>query len=454
MHNNNVIDVHELINGPTISGFQKLVVFFCFAIIAIDGFDVVVMGLAAPQIMQEWGVTAKDLGPVLSAALFGLSIGALVAGPLADKFGRKKVLVASVLFFGIFTVITAFSQDLTHLVIYRFLTGLGLGAAAPNAATLSSEYAPVRRRALFVTLAYCGFSLGAAAGGFVAAWMIPAFGWRSVILLGGVLPLLLLPFMLWRMPESLAVLVAKHAPQAKIRAIVNRIRPNTADEHSRFIAAEPVSKQQSALALVVSKPYFLGTLMLWMAYFTVLFLIYLCSSWLPTIIKMNDFSIAQAATVTSVFQIGGPVGCLFFGWAMDKFKPHKVLAIAMFVGAVATYALGQFGHNLLLLSVCAWILGFCFNGGSVGMSALATHFYPTQARATGASWMNGIGRFGAILSAFAGAHMISQGYSLQTMFSLLVIPAVLAGVAVLVKGMKAREVSPPALGSGQTSLHS
>ena len=454
MKNNNVIDVREVINGPKISGFQKLVVFFCFAIIAIDGFDVVVMGLAAPQIMQEWGVSAKELGPVLSAALFGLSIGALVAGPLADKFGRKAVLVASVLFFGAFTVITAFSQDITHLVVYRFLTGLGLGAAAPNAATLSAEYAPERRRAFFVTLAYCGFSLGAAAGGFVAAWMIPAFGWRSVILLGGVLPLVLLPFMIWKMPESLSFLVAKNAAAAKIRTIINKISPHLANENSRYTVGEPVAKAQSALGLVVSKPYFLGTMMLWLAYFTVLFLIYLCSSWLPTIIKMNDFSISQAATVTSVFQIGGPLGCLFFGWAMDKFKPHKVLAIAMFVGAIATYALGQFGHNLVLLSVCAWIVGFCFNGGSVGMSALATNFYPTQARATGASWMNGIGRFGAILSAFAGAHMISQGYSLQTMFTLLVIPALLAGLAVLVKGWKARAVAAPVLDAAAVSLKS
>lgn len=448
-HNNNqVIDVRDVINGPHISGFQKLVVFFCFAIIAIDGFDVVVMGLAAPQIMSEWNVSAQALGPVLSAALFGLSIGALVAGPLADKFGRKGVLVVSVLFFGLLTVATAFAQDVTQLVVLRFLTGLGLGAAAPNAATLSAEYAPERRRAFFVTLAYCGFSLGAAAGGFVAAWMIPEFGWRSVLVLGGVLPLLLLPFLIWKMPESLSVLVNNEAAPEKIRAIVNKISPNLADINSRFIAGEKPSKQQSALGLVMSKSYLFGTLMLWMSYLTVLFLIYLCSSWLPTIIKMNDFSISQAATVTSIFQIGGPLGCLFFGWAMDKFNPHKVLAIAMLVGAVATYFLGQFGSNLVLLSVCAWILGFCFNGGSVGMSALATNYYPTQARATGASWMNGIGRLGAILSAFVGAYMISQNYSLQTMFSLLVIPAVLAAGALIAKAIFASEI-----GAAQSSVN-
>ncbi len=131
--------------------------FFCFAIIALDGLDVVVMGLIAPQIIQEWGISAQELAPVLSAALVGLAIGALVSGPLSDKFGRKPVLILSVLGFGIFTLLTAFSTDITHLLIYRFLTGLGAGAAAPNAATLVSEYAADHRRSFSVTVAYCGF---------------------------------------------------------------------------------------------------------------------------------------------------------------------------------------------------------------------------------------------------------------------------------------------------------
>ncbi|QJQ52244.1 MULTISPECIES: MFS transporter [Vitreoscilla] len=450
MNNQNVIDVREVINAEKISGLQKLVVFFCCAIIAIDGFDVVVMGLSAPQIIQEWGVSATDMGPVLSAALFGLAIGALTAGPLSDRFGRKWVLIISVFFFGLMTLVTAFAQDVTQLVIFRFLTGLGLGAAAPNAATLAAEYAPVRRRAFFVTIAYAGFSLGAAGGGFISAWMIPEFGWRSVFVLGGILPLVLLPFMILKMPESLSFLVAKKGNPKTIRSIVNRMIPNTATEKHTYTVGPIASKQKSALGIVMSKEYRLGTYMLWLSYFTALFLIYLCSSWLPTIIKMNDFTISQAAIVTSIFQIGGPIGSLFFGWAMDKFKPHAVLISGMLVGAAATYALGQFGHNLVLLSICAWILGFCFNGGSVGMSALATNYYPTEARATGASWMNGIGRFGAILSAFAGGYMITQGYSLQTMFTLLMIPALLAGLAIFIKGAKAKEVSVPSPVTAQT----
>lgn len=432
-----VLDVRKVINEGKISKLQKLVVFFCFAIIAIDGLDVVAMGLVTPQIMQEWGVNASQMGPVLSAALFGLAAGALVAGPLADRFGRKLILINSVFFFGVWTLVTAFATTVDQLILFRFLTGLGLGAAAPSAATLAAEYAPERKRAFFVTLAYMGFSLGAAAGGFLAAWMIPNLGWRSVLILGGVLPLLLIPFLFIQMPESLTFLAAKNASKQKIRAIVEKIRPGSTTANTEFDI--PKAKiQKSAIGIVMSKEYLLGTLMLWMSYLTVLFLIYLCSSWLPTLVKMNNFSISEAAVVSSVFQIGGPVGCLFFGWSMDKFRPHLILTIAMLVGAIATFAVGQFSQNLVLLSICVWIVGFCFNGGSVGMSALATNFYPTEARATGASWMNGIGRFGAISSAFAGAYMISHGYSFQFMFTLLVIPAVLAATAITVKGLRGK----------------
>ncbi|UGQ31446.1 MFS transporter [Acinetobacter calcoaceticus] len=431
-------DVKSILNENKMGGLQKLILFFCFAIIALDGLDVVVMGLIAPQIIQEWGISAQELAPVLSAALVGLAIGALVSGPLSDKFGRKPVLILSVLGFGIFTLLTAFSTDITHLLIYRFLTGLGAGAAAPNAATLVSEYAPDHRRSFSVTVAYCGFSLGAAAGGFLAAWLIPEFGWRSMLILGGVLPLILVPFLYWKMPESITYLVKQSYSQDKIKAILKRLFPQSSFLNQEIYLNE-VKTEKSGLGLILSSKYRYGTIMLWISYFMALFLIYLCSSWLPTLIKSNQFTISQAAIVTSFFQIGGPVGSITLGWCMDHYRPRLVLFIAMLIGALATFGLGYFGHDMMLMCVFAWILGFTFNGGAVGLSALATGYYPTSARATGASWMNGIGRFGAILSAFAGAAMISSGMPFSMMFSLLMIPAVLSGFAVLIQGIKTKQ---------------
>ena len=437
MNATKTIDVRELINSRPFGAFQKMVVFFCFAIIALDGFDVVVMGLIAPQLREEWGVTAQALGPVMSAALIGLAIGALVAGPLSDRYGRKIVLVCSVLFFGFWTLVTAFSTDVTQLVIFRFLTGLGLGAAMPNAATLTSEYAPDRKRAFLVTVAFCGFSFGAAGGGFLAAWMIPHLGWQSVLILGGVLPLLVAPLLYWKLPESVSLMVAKKAPREAIHRIIENIAPGASDSRSDFVLpTAPVT--QGGVQLILSRHYRFGTLMLWTGYFTVLFLVYLFSSWLPTLVKNGGYSVADAAIVTSLFQVGGPIGSLCVGWAMDRFRPHAVLLLTMLVGGLTTYAIGQVSHDLALLGAVAWAVGFCLNGGSVGMNAMATCFYPTQARATGASWMSGIGRFGAILSAFAGGQMISMGLPLEQIFALLAIPAVLSGLALAAKGISQR----------------
>lgn len=434
------IDVKSILNTNHMGRLQKLILFFCFAIIALDGIDVVVMGLIAPQIIQEWGVSAKDLAPVLSSALVGLAIGALVSGPLSDRLGRKPILIISLAFFGIFTLLTAFSTDITHLIIYRFLTGLGAGAAAPNAATLAAEYAPDKRRSFAVNVAYCGFSLGAALGGFLAAWMIPQFGWRSMLILGGILPLILAPFLYWKMPESITYLVKHSHAQKKIQQVLKNLYPKQDFKHYTFYLNEMPS-EKTGLSLILSKQYLYGTVMLWISYFMALFLIYLCSSWLPTLIKMNHFSISEAAIVTSFFQMGGPIGCLCLGWLMDHYRPRLVLFIAMCVGALATYGLGHFSYHFNMMCAFALLLGFTFNGGSVGLSAVAMSYYPTTARATGASWMNGIGRFGAILSAFAGAAMINAKMPLDTMFSLLMIPAFLSALSILIQSPKQKLVA-------------
>ncbi len=181
---NSTIDIQAFINEHCFSGCQWLILVLCFVTVAMDGFDTAIIGFIASDLVQEWGVQKSDLGPVMSAALVGLAVGALAAGPMADHIGRKKVLVLSIVIFGGFSLLTAFASNLTMLALLRFLTGLGLGAAMPNAATLMSEYAPERRRALLVNLMFVGFPIGSSMGGFVSAWMIPYLGWQSVLILG------------------------------------------------------------------------------------------------------------------------------------------------------------------------------------------------------------------------------------------------------------------------------
>src|SRR3982075_3788676 len=186
-----LVDVAGFIDRQPVGGFQIKLLLTCAAVVFLDGFDTQAIGYVAPALAKGWGLTKGALGPVFSAGLFGLMIGALVFGPLADRIGRKKIIILSTLAFGIGAVVTAFVQDVNTLLAIRFLTGLGLGGAMPNAIAMTSEFNPRRRRATMVMIMFCGFSVGAALGGFLAAALIPQFGWRSGFVVGGVAPPLL-----------------------------------------------------------------------------------------------------------------------------------------------------------------------------------------------------------------------------------------------------------------------
>lgn len=432
------LDVRELINNNPLSRFQKLVVFLGFCVIALDGFDIAIMGFIAPTLKHEWGVTNYELGFVISAALIGLALGALLSGPLADWLGRKKIIVNSVFFFGFWTIVTAFSQNIEQMIFFRFMTGLGLGAAMPNIGTLVSEYAPERRRSFLITVIFCGFTFGAAAGGFSASWLIPRFGWHSLMALGGILPLLFAPLLIWLLPESVRFLVVKRAPAARIRAILQRLYPGQIADNAEFtLPAQPVNA--NAMRLVLSRQYRLGSLMLWLVYFMGLFLVYILGSWLPTLVKEVGLTVSQAAVMTAIYQAGGTIGSLFAGWLMDRINPHRALGLIYAIGGLFTMAIGYAAASFALLCLLAFVSGACLNGANTGMNALSARYYPTQARATGSSWMHGVGRMGAILSAFAGAEMMALNLSFESVFLILGIPAAFTVVGLVVKGLFASD---------------
>lgn len=232
----NSMDAQALINDAPISKYQWMIAIICFLIVFVDGIDTAAMGFIAPALAQDWGIDRSQLGPVMSAALGGMIIGALVSGPTADRFGRKIVLTISMLIFGGFTLASAYAPNLDSLVVLRFLTGIGLGAAMPNATTLFSEYCPNRVRSLLVTCMFCGYNLGMATGGFVSSWLIPAFGWHSLFLLGGISPLILMVLVIVLLPESYRFLIVKGRDAAKVRKILSHIAPEKYSLLTAFIS--------------------------------------------------------------------------------------------------------------------------------------------------------------------------------------------------------------------------
>jgi AAHS family 4-hydroxybenzoate transporter-like MFS transporter len=426
------LNVREFINESPMTLNQWLLIALCFLIVAVDGMDVAIMGFVAPSIINEWHVSRPAFGIVMGAAPIGLAVGAMVAGSSSDWWGRRKVLLGSVLGFGLFTVLTAFASDPTEMAWLRFLTGLGLGAAMPNTTTLLSEYVPESRRSLLVAAMFTGFNFGSAAVGFAAAALIPAYGWRSVLLTGGVLPLVLLPIMFFLLPESARFLVARQRSVEAIRKVLSRMTRMSLDHVNAFSSGEVELKTKQPLAVLFHRGFAFKTVTLWITYFMGLVVIYLTTSWLPTMMKDAGMPIDRAANVTAMFQLGGTIGALLVGWLMDRAQPNRVIAAAYCLGAVALVAMGLNGLMSPYIVAFVMAVGFCLSGAQTGLNGYAPGCYPTMARATGVSWMLGVGRFGSILGSSIGGLLLSMGWGFEGVFALLAVPAVLAGLAIFV----------------------
>jgi AAHS family 4-hydroxybenzoate transporter-like MFS transporter len=427
------LDVQDFLNRHRFSAYQWGIFAICFLIVLLDGFDTAAIGFIAPSLLKEWGLSKAALAPVLSAALFGLAAGGLVAGPCADRFGRRAVLVAAVALFGAACAGSAFSGDLVQLTVLRFVTGLGLGAAMPNAVTLMSEYCPDQRRATLTNAMFCGFPLGAALGGFLAAWMIPQWGWRSVLLLGGAVPVLLAAVMLVRLPESVRYMVARRVPAARIRAVLQRISPSAA-EAPAFCMAEKAGTvvAGSGLRVILSRRFVVGTVMIWLAYFMGLVIFYSLINWMPILFKEAGLDARTATLAASLFPLGG-VGAIFLGWLMDRFSPNRIIALCFSLSAVSIYAIGLSAGSVGLLMTVVFIAGTLMNTAQSSLPALAAAFYPTQGRATGVAWMMGVGRFGGVAGSFLVAELARRQVGFEGIFAVIAVAGVLATLALLVK---------------------
>jgi AAHS family 4-hydroxybenzoate transporter-like MFS transporter len=409
------VDVVEFIDRQPVGGFQIRLLLACAAVLFLDGFDTQAIGFVAPALAKEWGLTKSALGPVFSAGLFGLMIGALLFGPLADRIGRKKIIVFSTLAFGIGALVTAFVQDVNMLLAIRFLTGLGLGGAMPNAIAMTSEFSPRRRRATMVMIMFCGFSVGAALGGLLAAALIPHFGWRSVFVAGGVAPLVLAPILALRLPESVRYLALTGRANERVAGLLKFINPTACfAPATRFVVHEPGLAGIPVLQLFKDGRT-LVTLLLWVVFFMTLLDIYFLSYWLPTVLNDLGASVSAAALIGSLLQIGGVVGTFALGSIIDRFS-FRALTLVYFIAVFAVAAIGQLGHSVVFVSLAIFVAGFCVVGGQIAANALAAGFYPTSMRSTGVGWALGIGRVGSIVGPLVAGVLLTMKWSTASVF--------------------------------------
>jgi AAHS family 4-hydroxybenzoate transporter-like MFS transporter len=416
------IDLEALIDERKLGRFQIFVALLCAAALLVDGFDTMAIGYVAPALIKAWGIDRAAMTPAFVAGQVGLMLGSMIIGPLADRFGRRPVMIFSCAAFGLLSLATMRVTSVGELAALRFLIGFGLGGGMPNALALTSEYMPSRVRVTATMIMFCGFSIGAALGGWAVAGLIARHGWQVVFLIGGVIPLALAVVLALLLPESLRYLAATGKHPQRLTRSVRRIAPEVDPEgRATFVVAE-----KQATGLIVRELFTEGrtrmTLLLWTITFMVLLALNLLGSWLPVMLHDSGLPLETAAGVTIGYQVGGACGNLLLGRFVDRYAPFLVLVVTFVVASVGIVCLGVAGTNVALLAVLIFVAGFCVIGGVSASDALVATCYPTGMRVTGLGWAIGVGRFGAVLGPTLGGFALKMGASSMSFFAIGALP--------------------------------
>ena len=421
------VDINEVLDRSKIGVFQVGVFILCGLCLIMDGFDVQALGYLAPAIIKDWQLPAAQMGPVLSAALVGILVGSLLFSMLADRFGRRPVLIVATLFFSLITLWTGMAGSIGELRLARFIAGVGLGGIMPNAVALVGEYTPRRWRVLMMIVVSNGFNVGAIVAGLVSARLIPVFGWRSVFYFGAALPLVIGLIMFWFLPESLQFLAVRGKNPSKLMKWLGRINPAAVEnEEARYIVREEKA-QGVPLIHLFYEGRAIGTALLWIINFMNLLNLYFLAGWLPTVVSAS-YSIQTSALVGTTLQIGGTLGTFLFAWAVGRIGFVPVLGSAFTIACLSIALIGQPALSLALLVAVVFTAGFCVVGGQGAVNALAATYYPTHLRSTGVGSGLGIGRIGGIVGPLFAGGLIGAGWAPREIFYAAAVPAAISAV--------------------------
>jgi len=417
--------------GPVVP-LMWLVVFLGFLLNLADGIDVVAMSVTAPSVAAAWGLERAALGPLFSAALFGMAIGAAGLAPLSDRLGRRLLLVAAMLLVGLSMLAVSWIESMASVTVFsilRFVSGLGIGVIFGSAPALASEFMPSRYRSLAVSLVVMGYPVGAVLAGPIANALIPDYGWTAVFMAGGVLTLCIAVVTWTLLPESPEFLASRAGNRPDREVVVNSLLARLDRDPVSAVETNISRPSATPVAQILSAERRIRTLALWVIYFMGFLTMYFMLSWIPTLFVDSGYARAQGIEALTGFNLGAVPGILVLAFLTTRLSLVPLLSL-FFVSASAVLAYVGLAEpsGLDSLMVLMFVGGVFLHGGFTCLYALATKTYPSDIRAAGVGWAAGLGRTGAIVSPLLAAMLISMGWGMYSLFLVFALPLLAGGL--------------------------
>ncbi|TQC38867.1 MFS transporter [Rhodococcus sp. WS4] len=433
------LSIDEIIERSPISTLQRRLIILSISLALLDGFDSLIIGFLVPALSADWGVSAASLTPVVVSGTVGTIAGAMLLAPIADRLGRRPVILGGAAVFAVFTLLSAVAPNIALLTLFRLLAGVGLGAVPSTLIAYVSEYSPRRIRSTVVAATGSGLLAGGFVGGFAAAFMIPRFGWQSVLLVGGLLPLLPLLLGLRWMPETPQMSAIRGRMDAAARVLSRIDTSFSATDASRIIQKKTSTRGVPVRSLLADNRA-ATTILVWVLYLSQYVCGYFIFAWLPSLLSDAGAGRSTALAASSMCTLGGLVGGLLLGTQMPKVSSQfRILALNYVVAACAVVATAMaIGASDIGMFAALFVVGFGTFGTILCVNAIIANLYPAEIRSTGLGWAQGFGRIGSVVGPSIGGLLLATQFSTQTIFQLALVPVLVCALALVGLGVIAR----------------
>jgi AAHS family 4-hydroxybenzoate transporter-like MFS transporter len=447
MESTTPVNLSRLIDERPIGRMQITTFLLCASVAFLDGTDSQSIGVAAPFIARALQLDKSQLGFVFSAAVLGGVLSAMLLGTLADRIGRKRVLIGAVVLIGIGTLATAYASSYTMLLVLRVISGIGLGGAVPCFIALAAEYSPQRRRATITSLLWAAFPLGGMIGGFANALLIRHFDWHVIFVVGGVLPLLLAVVLAFMLPESARFLVAGNSRKQALARVAAQLG---LPEDARYVLDESQT-QAAPLWRLFADGRAVTTTLLSLTFYMAFGTLAIAVLWMPALLRADGMTPADTAIVIGFHGLGALIGMAVAGGLIERFGGARVLVPALLIGGLATAAAGQAGASVVAASIAVALIGIFVGLGASGAIALAVLLFPAEIRSTGVGWSMSMGRFGQFVAPIVIGALVQHGLSTAQVLLMVGIAPAIGAIAVLALSI-ARLLPPRGTTSGRSGL--